>query len=90
MCPLHAAGRRRLGAKGAGSWEPMVREALGCHGVLPLPLQNPLRTTFKTMVETITFVGICRGIDSFQGFLDGVGFRPSTVPSLFGGVRLWG
>ena len=25
------------------------------------------------------FVGICRGVESFQGFLGGPGFRPSTV-----------
>ena len=33
----------------------------------------------ETMVETIRFVGICRGIKSLRGSLGGTGFRPSTV-----------
>ena len=36
----------------------------------------------KKPLETITFVGFCRGIESFQGFLGGAGFRPSTVSLL--------
>ena len=31
----------------------------------------PLAQLFEAMVETITFVGICRGTESFQGFLGG-------------------
>ena len=42
--------------------------------------RNPfLLHRFETMVETKTFVGIYRGIESFWGFLSGAGFRPSTV-----------
>ena len=40
--------------------------------------------TKGTMVETRTFVGIYRGIESFRGFLGGAGFRPSTVGCLIG------
>ena len=42
--------------------------------------RNPSRTTFGT-VEIITFVGMCRGIESFQGVFGGdrFGLRPSTV-----------
>ena len=34
------------------------------------PAKNPL--------EAIRLVGICRGIETFQGFVGGAGFRPST------------
>ena len=34
---------------------------------------------FETMVATIKFVGICREIDSFQGFFGGAAFCPFTV-----------
>ena len=39
---------------------------------------NPFRTTL-TMVETMTLVGIYRGIIRNEGILGGAGFRPSTV-----------
>ena len=34
---------------------------------------------FEAMVETRRFVRIYQGIESFQEFLGGAGFRPSTV-----------
>ena len=40
--------------------------------------RNPLRTTLGNYGKPL-FVGIYRGIESFQGFLRGAGFRPSTV-----------
>ena len=46
----------------------------GCCGWL----RNPSRTTLKVL-DTMTFVGIYRGIIRNQGFLGGAGFRPSTV-----------
>ena len=44
----------------------------------------------ETMVKTITFVGIYRGIEPFQSVLGGAGFCPSTVlPTPKGVEALW-
>ena len=52
-------------------------------------MRNPeIAPRTETMVETITFVGICREVESFQGFLGGAGFRPSTVGPLQLGALL--
>ena len=40
---------------------------------------DEIRLDFETLVETRTFVGIDRGIEPYQDFLGGAGFRPSTV-----------
>ena len=40
--------------------------------------RNPFRITLESC-ETITIVGIGRGIESFQGSLGSAGFRSSTV-----------
>ena len=53
-------------------------------GWLRIPCNAPRN---EAMVETITFVGIYRGIIRNQGFLGGAGFRSSTVGVIK--VRKW-
>ena len=41
----------------------------------------------ETMVETVTFVGIYRGIIRNQGFFGGAGIRPQYVCFACGAIR---